>query len=160
MAIDAFLYIDGRTGPSLKRSGAIDIMSFSFGASMASSYGAGRSGGEAATGNASASDVSVMSVGDGLTPELFRDLCSGHIFTTVKVEYEKPIGDEQTPFFKVEMEDAFLTSVQLSGSSENPMVSMSFAAEKIKVSYNPQDNEGKLQGYKDGGWDFGTQTKW
>ena len=144
----------------MKRDGAIDIMSFSFGASMASSYGAGRSGGEAATGNASASDMSVMSVGDGLTPKLFADLCSGHIFTEVKVEYEKPIGDVQTAFFKVTAEDAFLTSLQLSGSSENPVVSMSFAAEKVKCSYNPQDNEGKLQGYVDGGWDFGTQTTW
>ena len=160
MAVDAFLYIDGRKGPSLKRAGAIDILSFSFGASMASSYGTGRSGGEAATGNASASDISVMSVGDGLTPELFRDLTSGHIFKEVKVEYEKPIGDVQTPFFKATAEDAFLTSLQLSGSNENPMVSMSFAADKIKVSYNPQDDEGKLQGYVDGGWDFGTQTKW
>jgi|SRR5688572_10733200 type VI secretion system secreted protein Hcp len=160
MAVDAFLYIDGRKGPSLKRAGAIDLLSFSFGANMASSYGTGRSGSEAATGNASASDLSVMSVLDGLSPELFRDLCSGHIYPEVKVEYEKPIGDEQTAFFKTTLEDCFLTSLQLSGSSENPMVSMSFAAEKIKVSYNPQDDEGKLQGYKDGGWDFGKQVKW
>jgi type VI secretion system secreted protein Hcp len=160
MAIDAFLYIDGRKGPSLKRKEAIDILSFSFGASMTSSYGAGRSGGEAATGNASASDISVMCVGDKLTPELFRDLCTGHHFDSVKIEYEKPIGDEQQPFFKIGMEDAFLTSLQLSGSSENPMLSLSFAAEKIKVSYNPQGDDGKLQGYVDGGFDFGTMVKW
>lgn len=160
MAVDAFLYIADRKGPSLKRSGAIDIMSFSFGASMASSYGTGRSGGEAATGNAAASDVSVMSVSDGLTPLLFADLCKGHIFPTVKVEYEKPIGDVQTPFFTTELEDAFLTSLQLSGSSENPMVSMSFAAEKIKIAYDAQDDTGALAGPKFGGWDFGAQVTW
>lgn len=160
MAIDAFLYLDGRTGPSMKREGAIDILSFSFGATMTSSYGAGRSGKEAATGNASASDVSVMCVSDKLTPELFRDLCTGHNFPTVKIEYEKPVGDEQQAFFRVAMEDAHLTSFQLSGSSENPVLSLSFAAEKIKVSYNPQADEHTFEGFVDGGFDFGKTVAW
>src|SRR4051794_36192150 len=116
MAIDAFLYLDEREGPSLKRPGAIDILSFSFGASMTSSYGAGRSGAEGATGNASASDISVMCVSDKLTPELFRDLCTGHNFPTLKIEYEKPVGEEQQAFFRVAMEDAHISSFQLSGS--------------------------------------------
>src|SRR5262245_15646413 len=126
MAIDAFLYLEEREGPSMKRPGAIDILSFSFGASMTASYGAGRSGKEAATGNASASDVSIMCVSDKLAPELFRDLCTGHNYPTVKIEYEKPVGDEQQPFLRVAMEDAHLSSFQLSGSSENPTLSLSF----------------------------------
>jgi type VI protein secretion system component Hcp len=160
MAIDAFLYLDAREGPSLKRPGAIDILSFSFGATMTSSYGAGRSGAEAATGNAAASDVSVMCVSDKLTPELFRDLCTGHNFPVVKIEYEKPVGDEQQAFFRVAMEDAHLSSLQLTGSSENPMLSLSFAAEKIKVSYNPQSDESSFAGFVDGGFDFGKMVKW
>jgi type VI secretion system Hcp family effector len=160
MAIDAFLYVDGREGPSLKRKGAIEILSMSYGASMTSSYGSGRSGGEAATGVASATDISVSCVADGLTPQFHKDCCTGHIFKKVKIEYEKPVGNKQSAFFQIEAEDAHLTSIQLSASSENPMVTMSFAIEKIKVNYNPQDGTGKLQGFKFGGFDFATAEEW
>jgi type VI secretion system secreted protein Hcp len=160
MAIDAFLYIDGREGPSQKRKGAIDVLSFSFGGSMASSYGAGASGKESVAGRVNVSDATFMKVTDKLTPELFRDMCTGHHFNTVKLEYEKPIGDQQEAFFRVLMEDAIITSLQLSGSSEVPVESISFAFEKIKVSYNPEGDDGKLQGFVDGGFDLGTLTKW
>ena len=43
------------------------------------------------------------------------------------------------------MEDALITSIQHSGSSENPMESVTFAYSKIKVSYNPE-KDGALQG--------------
>jgi type VI protein secretion system component Hcp len=160
MAIDAFMYIDGREGPSLKRKTAIEILSMSYGASMTSSYGAGRSGGEAATGVASASDVTVTCVADGLMSQFHKDCCTGHIYKTLKIEYEKPVGNKQAAFFQMEAEDVHLTGIQISASNENPMVSMSFAIEKLKVNYNPQDGTGKLQGFKFGGFDFATAEEW
>ena len=50
------------------------------------------------------------------------------------------------------MDNALITSIQLSGSQENPTESVSFAFEKIKVSYNPEE-QGKLQGFIDKGFD-------
>jgi type VI protein secretion system component Hcp len=160
MAIDAFIYIDGREGPSLKRKGAIEIMSCQYGVNMTSSYGEKRSGGEAATGVVSPSDISVMSVADGLTPQLHKDCCTGHIYKKIKIEYEKPVGNKQTPFFQMEIEDAHLTNLSISASAENPTVAMSFAVEKVKVNYNPQDGTGKLVGFKFGGYDFAKAEEW
>ena len=60
MAVNAYLVIDGRPGPSTSKQDAIDILSFSFGASMSAVIGAGSSGGEARSGRANVSDVTIM----------------------------------------------------------------------------------------------------
>jgi type VI protein secretion system component Hcp len=52
-----------------------------------------------------------------------------------------------------------ITSVQLSGSNENPTESVSFAFAKLKVSYNPE-KDGKLQGFVDKGWDVEKLIPW
>ena len=44
MAVNAYLIIKGRPGPSTSKKDAIDILSFSFGASQTSVIGAGSSG--------------------------------------------------------------------------------------------------------------------
>lgn len=46
MAVNAYLIIDGRPGPSTSKQDAIDILSFSFGASQTAVIGVGSSGGE------------------------------------------------------------------------------------------------------------------
>ena len=55
MAVNAYLIIDGRPGPSTSKKDAIDILSFSFGASKTAVIGAGSSGGEARAGRANLS---------------------------------------------------------------------------------------------------------
>ena len=47
MAVNAYLIIDGLAGPSTSKTGAIDILSFSVGASNTATYGTGASGLEA-----------------------------------------------------------------------------------------------------------------
>jgi len=56
MAVNAYLIIDGRPGPSTSKAGAIDILSFSFGASQTAVIGVGSSGGEARAGRANLLD--------------------------------------------------------------------------------------------------------
>ena len=56
MAVNAYLVIDGRPGPSTSKKDAIDILSFSFGASQTAVIGAGSSGGEARAGRANLSE--------------------------------------------------------------------------------------------------------
>ena len=57
MAVNAYLKIDGRPGPSTSKPGYIDILSFSFGSSQTAVIGPGSSGGEARAGRADVSNV-------------------------------------------------------------------------------------------------------
>jgi len=159
MAVNAYLIIDGRPGPSTSKQNAIDILSFSFGASQTAVIGAGSSGGETRSGRANLADVSIMKVADKTSPLLFDDCVTGNIYKTVDVIYDKPVGDSQEDYFKIHMENAMITSVQLSGSSENPVESVSFAYAKVKVSYNPEE-DGKLKGFVDKGFDVLKLKPW
>ena len=60
MAVNAYLIVDGITGPSTSKTGAIDVLSFSIGASNTSTYGAGASGKEAKAGRADLSNLTIM----------------------------------------------------------------------------------------------------
>jgi type VI secretion system secreted protein Hcp len=159
MAVNAYLIIDGRPGPSTSKKDAIDILSFSFGASMAAVIGSGSSGGESRSGRANVSDVSIMKVLDKTSPLLFDDCVTGNYLKKVDIIYDKPMGDKQEDYFKIHLEDALITSIQLSGSSENPVESISFAFSKVKVSYNPED-DGALKGFIDKGFDVLTVKPW
>jgi len=159
MAVNAYLIIDGRPGPSTSKQDAIDILSFSFGAHMVHVIGPGSSGGEARAGRADVSDVTIMKVTDKTSPLLFDDCVTGNVLKKVDVIYDKPMGDSQEDYFKIHMENALITSYQLSGSSENPTESVSFAFEKVKVSYNPEEG-GSLKGFIDKGFDVLKLKPW
>ena len=159
MAVNAYLVIDGRPGPSTSKTNAIDILSFSFGATQSAVIGAGSSGGEARAGRANVSDVTIMKVLDKVSPLLFDDCVTGNYLTKVDIIYDKPMGDNQEDYFKIHMQNALITSIQLSGSSENPMESVSFAFSKIKVSYNPEE-DGALKGFIDKGFDVLKLKPW
>ena len=57
------------------------------------------------------------------------------------------------------LENALITGISLSGSSENPVESVSFAFTKVKVSYNPEA-DGKLEGFIDKGFDVLKLKPW
>lgn len=160
MAVNAYLVIDGIDGPSTSRKKAIDILSFSFGSSNTVVIGPGSSGAESRAGRADVSNVSIMKVLDKTSPVLFEHCVSGDYIKKVEIFYDKPLGDKQADYFKVEMDNAVITSVQLSGSNENPTESVSFAFEKIKISYNPENEQGKLAGFLDRGFNLMTLKKW
>jgi len=154
MAVNAYLVIDGRPGPSTSKQNAIDILSFSFGATQTAVYGPGSSGSETRAGRADVGNITVMKVLDKTSPLLFDDCVTANILKSVDIIYDKPMGDDQQDYFKLHMENALITSIQLSGSNENPTESVSFAFEKVKVSYNPE-KDGALQGFVDKGFDLG-----
>ena len=159
MAVNAYLIIDGRPGPSTSKQDAIDILSFSFGASQTSTIGVGSSGGESRSGRANLSDVSIMKVVDKVSPLLFDDCVTGNYLKKVDIIYDKPMGDAQEEYYKIHMEDALITSIQHSGSQENPMESVTFAYSKIKISYNPEQ-DGSLKGFIDKGFDVLKLKPW
>ena len=100
-----------------------------------------------------------MKVVDKVSPLLFDDCVTGNYLKSVDIIYDKPMGDSQQEYFKIHMEDALITSIQISGSSENPVESVSFAFAKIKVSYNPEDG-GELKGFIDKGFDVLKLKPW
>jgi type VI secretion system secreted protein Hcp len=159
MAVNAYLIIDSIPGPSTSRQNAIDILSFSFGASNNSVIGPGASGSESRAGRADMGNVNVMKVLDKTSPLLFEQCSQGNYLKKVDIVYDKPMGDKQEDYFKIHLEDALITSVQLSGSNENPTETISLAFSKIKVSYNPE-KDGQLSGFVDRGFDVLKLAKW
>jgi type VI secretion system secreted protein Hcp len=156
MAVNAYIEIDGRPGPSSSKAKHIDILSFSFGASQTQTMQHGSSGHETRAGRADVQNISIMKVLDKTSPLLFDDCVTGNILKKVTVTYDKPTGDKQEDYFKLEMTNALITSIQLSGSSENPTESISFSFEKIKVMYNPEGADKKLAGFIEKGFDTKT----
>lgn len=154
MAVNAYLYVDGVEGPSTSRTGCIDVLSFSFGVSQTSTYGAGASGKEAKAGRADFSNLSIMKVLDKTSPLLFDHCASGNILPKVYILYDKPVGDKQQAYFRIWCKDALITSVQQSGSNENPSESVSFAFQGVEVAYSPEKDDGSLDAAVRKGYDL------
>ena len=154
MAVNAYLFIDGITGPSTSKTGFIDILSFSWGVTQTSTYGAGASGKEAKAGRADFSNLSIMKVLDKTSPLLCDHCASGDILSKVYIVYDKPVGTEQQDYFRIYLKDALITSVQLSGSNENPTESVSFAFQAVEVAYKAEKDDGTLDAAVPKGYDL------
>jgi type VI secretion system secreted protein Hcp len=154
VAVNAYLYVDGVTGPSTSKTGFIDILSFSWGVSQTSTYGAGASGKEAKAGRANFQDLTIMKVLDATSPLLTDHCASGNILAKVYILYDKPVGDAQADYFRIYLGDALITSQQLSGSSENPTESISFAFQQVEVAYKAENDDGTLAAAVPKGFDL------
>jgi len=146
MAVNAYLYVDTVTGPSTSKTGFIDILSFSFGSTNTSTYATGSSGMEAKAGRVDFSNLTIMKVLDKTSPVLSQHCWSGDILSKVYIIYDKPIGTEQADYYRIYLQDALITSVQESGSNENPTESVSFALQAVEVAYKPEKDDGTLDG--------------
>ncbi|SEG46293.1 type VI secretion system secreted protein Hcp [Bryocella elongata] len=142
MAVDFFLKLDGIDGESAddKHPKEITVMSFSWGGSQVTSVsGSGGSG----AGKVSLADLSIMKNYDAASTPLFKAMCLGtHIKTGVLTAVKS--GANGAPFLQVNLGELFVTSIQISGSSEIPMESVSFSYNTIKMQYWQQDETGKL----------------
>jgi type VI secretion system secreted protein Hcp len=132
MAVNAYIIIAGITGPSTSKTGAIDILSFSWGASNTSTYGTGASGKEAKAGRANLADLSIMKVLDATSPTLFSHCVSGDILATVQLLYDKPVGDKQQDYYVI------------------------FAYQAIEIGYAPENDDGTLAAALRKGFDLET----
>jgi len=156
MAVNAYLFVEGVSGPSTSKTGHIDVLSFSWGVSQTSTYGAGASGMEAKAGRADFSNLTIMKVLDKTTPLLCDHCASGDILKKVYILYDKPVGTEQQDYFRIYLKDALITSVQLSGSNENPTESVSFAFQAVEVAYKPEKDDDTLDAAIPKGYDLET----
>ena len=144
MAVNAYLYIDGVEGPSTSKPNHIDVLSFSWGVSQTSTYGIGSSGKEAKAGRADFSNLQVMKVVDKTSPLLADHCATGNILKEVYIVYDKPVGDQQSDYFRIYLKDALITSHQVAGSSENPTEQIFFAYQGVEVAYKPEKDDGSL----------------
>jgi type VI secretion system secreted protein Hcp len=143
MATDFFLKlsdsIDGESADANQK-GQIQILSWSWGASQVSSVaGTGGSG----AGKVDLADFSIMTHFDKATPKLFKSICAGtHIKTGNMVAIKS--GAAGKPYLKVDFKELYVSSLQISASSEIPTVSISFTYNDIKIDYSTQDEGGNL----------------
>lgn len=142
MAVDYFLKLDGIQGESTDQhhKNEIQVMSFSWGGSNVSSVsGTGGSG----AGKVDLSDFNVMIYFDKATPKFFKSLCAGAHIKTGELTATKA-GEESKPYLKVDFKELFISSLQISASSEIPTVSVSFTYNEIKMEYSEQAETGIL----------------
>jgi type VI secretion system secreted protein Hcp len=143
MAVDYFLKLDGIDGESAdsNHKNQIQIMSWSWGGSQVSSVaGTGGSG----AGKADLSDFSIMTYFDKATPKFFKNLGAGTHIKSGTMEAVKS-GASGKPYLKVDFAELFVTSLQISGSSEVPTVSLSLSYNQITIDYSVQDENGNLK---------------
>lgn len=134
-AVNAYLYLDGIPGPSTSKAGFIDILSYSVGVALAD---------PTKTQKAACSNLALMKVVDFTSPKLFQAALAGNPLATAMLVYDKPVGDRQQDYYTVTLTNAYITSVQQSGSSENPTESLSMTAKTVTISYRPQKDDGSL----------------
>src|SRR5215469_3931768 len=160
MAVNAYLFIDGVDGPSTSRTNHIDILSYSWGVTQTAVYGSGASGQEAKAGRADFSNLTIMKVLDKTSPLLCDHCSSGNILSKVYILYDKPVGDKQQAYFRIWLKDALITSQQLSGSSENPSESVSFAFQAVEVAYAAEKDDGTLDAFVPKGFNLEDLKAW
>jgi type VI secretion system secreted protein Hcp len=142
MAVDFYLKLDGIEGEAATTGfeKQIQLLSFSWGGSQTSSVaGTGGSG----AGRADLSDLSIMKHMDKATSPVFKALVSGQHIKSGSLSATKAGGNGK-PFLKLSFEELFVTSQQISASSEIPTESVSFSYNKIKEEYWTQDEKGTL----------------
>jgi len=142
-AQDIFLKVDKVTGESLdeKHKGAIDIMSWAWGAST----GTGRS----AKGLQPAScvqDLHVVKQTDSSSPELIMNSVTGEVAQDAVLTVRKA-GRDQQEFLTLTMKNVTVVSFQLSGSdgSGPPTESVSLHFDSMTGAYRRQKPDGTLE---------------
>lgn len=162
MAVDIFLKLDGIDGESTKSKaeGQIEILSFSNGASNASS---GMHGSGHGTGKAEVSALTLHKIVDKASPKLFLNCCMGTHIKKGSLQVRETTGAATTEvYFQYDMEDLVVDAVTWGGTmgaDKKPSESVSLSFQKITVSYWPQGKDGKLGAKIPAGWDLSANTK-
>lgn len=144
MAVDVFLKLTDVAGESKDsaHAGEIDVLSYSIGVSNA---GTSDHGGGSGAGRASFSDISLMKRVDTSSPTLIKFCTTGKHITQGILTIRKSGGDVVgEPYLVITLDEVLVTSVQESGSSEEPTESISLSFAKIHYVYKPQKEDGTL----------------
>jgi type VI secretion system secreted protein Hcp len=141
MSVDVFAKIGDIKGESkdAKHPDEIDVLSWSWGVSQ----GGSNMGGGKGAGKANFSDLNFMHALDKASPVLMKACAMGDHYDTATLVSRKA-GKGQQDYLIIKMKEVFITSVQPSGSSENPMESVSISFGHVDLEYKPQKADGSL----------------
>jgi type VI secretion system secreted protein Hcp len=154
----AFLKFDGIDGESqdATHQGAIDVLSWSWGAANAGTH----SGGGGGAGKVSMSDVTVSKELDKSSPRLMLACAQGqHIRQAVLIC--RSLADEPVEYLKITFSDVLVSSYTVGGSAvgDNPPTeSISFNFSRIEIEYVPVDAKGVPQEPVRASWDLVENT--
>jgi type VI secretion system secreted protein Hcp len=160
MAVDMFLKIDGVDGESAdkKNPKQIDVLSWSWGAS---NNGSAHHGTGAGSGKVSVQDVLVTKYVDSSSPKLLLACFAGTHYPNALLSVRKAGGDSPVEYFKIKMQQVFVTSVSTGGHggedrlTEN--VTLNFS--KVNVDYTPQTDKGGSGTAIPFSWDIAANSK-
>lgn len=168
MAFDTYLKIDGIPGESLdeKHPDWIELKSFDFGASQATSATASSAGGASAE-RVNLSEFQVQKLVDKASPKLFEACCKGQHIKEVVLHVNRAGGDK-VRYMEIKLEEVIVSSTDMQGSSASssyerndredsldlPYDSVKFNYARIKITYTQQKrSDGQGGGNVAGGWD-------
>jgi type VI secretion system secreted protein Hcp len=137
MAVNAYLVIDGildRAPASRKRSTSCRSAS---GPHFGGDRHRLRRRGSA--GRANFADLTVMKVLDK-TPGSLDDCVTGDLRQKSKSSTTSRWPRSQEDYFKIQLADALITSIQFPVQPKSDGIRISFTYSKVKVSYNPEDD--------------------
>jgi len=156
MAFDTYLLVDGIKGEATGLKEAIEVFSFSWGASNPVNVGP-HSGGMTA-GRVSISSFNIMKKTDATSSALFLHCCNGQHIAKAVVHMRKQTGKGgQQDFLIYTFEEVMVESIQWSGSSggdDTPTESVSLAFAKVHIEYKKQKADGTLEAGGDAAWDI------
>lgn len=168
MAYDAFIYfeggkvaIEGETADAkMKEKKAIQIYSFSWGMSNPTtvSHGGGMSAAKV-----SLSGLNLMKRVDSASAALNTCCAGGHHIDKATLVLRKAGGDNALEYLKYTLEEVYVESIQISGSSggdDYPTEAVSLAFGKVSMEYTKQKTDGTADGgAKTFSWDQRANTK-
>ena len=160
MAVDYFLKLDpkveGESADS-KHKGEIELESWSFGVSRASSP---LPGGGAGAGKSVPGDFTATKRTDKSTPRLAQAVAMGDHFKSAIITVRKAGGTQQE-YLTITLSEVFISSYQAggSGSGSLPMESISLNYSKMVQEYKEQKADGSLGGSIKLGYDWSKQVK-
>lgn len=143
-----FLKLAGHDGESQEQPGHINLLSWSFGANLSVAH-TGTTAGQV-QGQAEVHDINVSLVTDKSFVEMWKSCCNGNPINEGYVLGTKSVAGQAKAkqFFKLTMNDCYISSAHLSGSGAHgsdsldpPSFSIKF--NKMKIEYFEYDKAGK-----------------
>jgi type VI secretion system secreted protein Hcp len=133
MAVNSVIIAEGITGNSSILTNAIQIFSYSFGGSNPASMGTGAN--DSRSGKPDFSDLNIMKALDATSPYFFEKMTKCVAIPTVTLKYFKNINNQNELYIEYKLTNVYVSSIQQSGSSENPTESISFNYDQVDFSY-------------------------
>jgi type VI secretion system secreted protein Hcp len=153
MAFDVFLKIDGVDGESTSKGFEkwINVESFSWGVSNASTIGSATGGGGA--GKATFGQLHITTPSQVSSPKLFAACATGAHFPNATIQVRK---SNQESFLKFELKEVVITSFNMSGRSGDALPHDAFVldAQSVTESVAPRLLDGALGAAVLGAFDF------